>query len=88
MQLNSSMPISVGLAIDKVNNHKLGVGITIHIHHTLSVPEMWKSLLQTLRARVQRHLSLSYVIINLRDVIYFPLKYVYTAFWDTLYPVK
>ncbi|GFW84313.1 hypothetical protein TNCV_1131821 [Trichonephila clavipes] len=56
---NSSPFISVGYAVDEVNIRQLGVRITIHVPRPLSVPEMRKPLVLTLRARVQRYLSLS-----------------------------
>ncbi|GFU99894.1 uncharacterized protein TNCV_1257431 [Trichonephila clavipes] len=59
IELNSNTPISVGLAVNEVDICPLGVRITIHAHRPLSMSEMSKSYVPTLRVHVQRHLSFS-----------------------------
>ena len=47
------------IAVDEVNVHLFGIRIMTHVQWTLSVSKIRKPLLPTLRARIQRHLSIS-----------------------------
>ncbi|GFV58832.1 hypothetical protein TNCV_1673611 [Trichonephila clavipes] len=59
IQPNSNTSISVGYAVDEVDIRQLGVHITIHVHHMLSMSEMRKPRGLILQADIQCHLSLS-----------------------------
>ncbi|GFS53345.1 hypothetical protein TNCV_1327061 [Trichonephila clavipes] len=50
---NRSVSISVGYAVDEVDIRQLGIRITIHVHRTLSMYEMRKPHVLTVRAHVQ-----------------------------------
>ncbi|GFY10949.1 hypothetical protein TNCV_1124701 [Trichonephila clavipes] len=59
IQPNSNTSIFIDYAVDEVEIHQLGIHVTIHVHRTLSMSEMRKPHVPTLRAHVQSHLSLS-----------------------------
>ena len=59
VQPNSSSSISVGYVVNEDYICQLGVFTMTHVHHTLSESEIRKPHVQTLKSRVQCHLSLS-----------------------------
>ncbi|GFV83095.1 hypothetical protein TNCV_2802211 [Trichonephila clavipes] len=59
IQPNSNTSISVGYFVDDEDIRQFNVRIAIHVHRTLSMSEMRKPYVPTLRAHVQCHLSLS-----------------------------
>ena len=58
MELKKSSSIFVGQVFNGVDSSQLGVRITILAYHMLSASKMNKPHVLTLRAHVQRHLSL------------------------------
>ncbi|GFS62007.1 hypothetical protein TNCV_2592841 [Trichonephila clavipes] len=79
IQPNSNTYITL-TSLEKVDNGQLVVSITINVHHTLSMFEIWKLHVPILQAHIQRTYlfpsSLSCIITAPYDVFDLPSKFV------------